>query len=120
VKTLDRKLLRDLSGSGGLLLAITSIMAVGVTCFVAMQSTYHNLKGAKDRYYRQCRMADFWIDVKKVPLSKHGEQVDEALHETEELIRIFFTSIRTARTHVMREDRAEYRSSSLEVESSKL
>jgi len=67
VKTLDRKLLRDLSGSGGLLLAITSIMAVGVTCFVSMQSTYHNLKGAKDRYYRQCRMADFWIELKKAP-----------------------------------------------------
>jgi putative ABC transport system permease protein len=70
VKTLDRKLLRELNGAKGLLLAITSIIAVGVMCFVAMRSAYHNLSDAKARYYRQCRMADFWIDVKKVPLAE--------------------------------------------------
>ncbi|MCO6457599.1 MAG: ABC transporter permease [Pirellulaceae bacterium] len=67
---LDRKLVRDLVGSRGLLLAITSIMAVGVTCFVSFRSAYHNLDDAQARYYRQCRMADFWIDVKKVPLAE--------------------------------------------------
>ncbi len=67
---LDRKLARELYASTGLLLAITSIIAVGVMCFVAMRSAYHNLAAAKADYYRQCRMADFWIDVKKVPLGE--------------------------------------------------
>ena len=67
---LDRKLLRDLKRSAGLLAAIASIIAVGITCYVAMKSSYRNLSEAQARYYRQCRMADFWIDVKKVPLAE--------------------------------------------------
>ena len=67
---LDVKLLRDLYRSLGLLLAIVSIIAVGVMCYVSMQSAYENLAAAKTRYYRQCRMADFWVDVKKVPLAE--------------------------------------------------
>ncbi len=70
VKALNLKLLREVNQAKGLLLAITSIIAVGVTCFVAMQSAYHNLNDAKIRYYRQCRMADFWIDVKKAPVTE--------------------------------------------------
>lgn len=69
MRTIHRKLLRELYGSVGLLLLIASIIAVGVTCFVAMQSAYRNLSSAKERYYSQCRMADFWIDLKKVPLA---------------------------------------------------
>ena len=53
-----------------MLLAIMSIMAVGVACYVAMASAYNNLATAKAQYYRQCRMADFWIEVKKVPLAE--------------------------------------------------
>jgi len=67
---LDRKLLRDLRRSAGLLAAIASIIAVGITCYVALTSSYRNLSEAKARYYRKCRMADFWIDVKKVPLAE--------------------------------------------------
>ncbi len=70
VSVLDRKLLREIRGSGALLMAITSIMAVGAMCFVYMRSTYHNLSLAKRRYYVQCRMADFWIEVKKAPLAE--------------------------------------------------
>ncbi|MGM0487449.1 MAG: ABC transporter permease [Planctomycetota bacterium] len=65
---LNRKLARELYQSKGLLLAITSIVAIGMTCFISMRSAYHNLRQAKTRYYRQCRMADFWIDLKKAPL----------------------------------------------------
>jgi len=70
MKTLRLKLIRDLYHSKWLLLTITSIIAIGVTCFVSMQSAYHNLDQAKKRYYRQCRMADFWIDLKKAPVSE--------------------------------------------------
>ncbi len=67
---LDRKLLRELRASWLLLLAIVGIVAVGVACYVSMGGAYHNLNEAKRRYYRQCRMADFWIDLKKVPLAE--------------------------------------------------
>jgi len=70
VSVLDRKLLRELRASWLLLTAIVSIIAVGVACYVSMGATYHNLTEAQHRYYRQCRMADFWIDLKKVPLAE--------------------------------------------------
>ncbi len=70
---LDRKVVRELFASKGLLLAITSLIAVGVMCFIYMRSSYNNLNREKDRYYEQCRMADFWIDVKKVPLAELDE-----------------------------------------------
>src|SRR5579871_5332774 len=70
MKTLDRKLLRDVKHSKGLILTITCLMAVGVMCFIYMHSAYDNLNLAKEQYYSQCRMADFWIDVKKAPLAE--------------------------------------------------
>jgi putative ABC transport system permease protein len=70
VRTLDRKVLRELFASKGLLFAITSLIAVGVMAYIYMRSSYNNLNREKDRYYEQCRMADFWIDVKKVPLAE--------------------------------------------------
>ena len=73
MKVLDHKLLRELIASKGLILAITSLMAVGVMAFIYMRSAYANLNRAKDDYYRLCRMADFWIDVKKAPLSELEE-----------------------------------------------
>ena len=70
MSVLDRKLRRELRASWLLLSAITSIIVVGVACYVTMGSAYNNLTEAKRRYYRQCRMADFWIDLKKVPLAE--------------------------------------------------
>ncbi|MEE3369264.1 MAG: ABC transporter permease [Planctomycetota bacterium] len=70
MNALHRKLLRDLLQARFLLLAITSMIAVGITTFVSLRSSYHNLDEAQRRYYRQCRMADFWIDVNKMPLAE--------------------------------------------------
>lgn len=70
MSALDRKLLRDLKGALGMLLGITSIIAVGVTCYVGLASAYANLAEAKRHYYAQCRMADFTIEVKKVPVAE--------------------------------------------------
>ena len=70
VKTLDKKLLREVRSHLGMLLAVTSIIAVGVACLVTMASSYFNLSDAKRLYYAQCRMADFSIEVKKVPLAE--------------------------------------------------
>ena len=35
-----------------------------------MLGTYANLETAKDDFYRQCTMADFWIDIKKAPVAQ--------------------------------------------------
>lgn len=70
MSVLHRKLGRELRASGLLLLAVVSIIAVGVACFVSMGAAYYNLNEAKRSYYRQCRMADFWMDLKKVPLTE--------------------------------------------------
>jgi putative ABC transport system permease protein len=70
VSVLDRKLMREVRGQVAMLLAVTSIIAVGSMCFVYMNSSYYNLTLAKFRYYTQCRMADFWIEMKKAPLAE--------------------------------------------------
>ncbi len=67
---LDRKLLRELRSAAGMLLSITSIIAIGVAVYVAMGSAHRNLQGAKHRYYAQCRMADFSLELKKAPLAE--------------------------------------------------
>ena len=72
MRVLNRKLFRELRDAKGLLLAIMSIIAVGVACQVSMRSAYHNLTDAKGRYYAQCRMAHFWIDLKKIPVPELG------------------------------------------------
>jgi four helix bundle protein len=46
--------------------------------------------------------------VKKVPLISHPAKVDSLLKETDELIRIFVSSIRTAKNNKVREDNEQY------------
>ena len=70
VSVLNRKLRRDLLRTRGLLIAIIAIIAVGTGSFVGMLATYNNLEISKKPYYSQCRMADFWIDLKKAPVSE--------------------------------------------------
>ncbi len=70
MRVLDRKLLRECRRSWGLLLTITLVVTVGVACYVSFGTTYRNLQQAKQRFYTQCRMADFWVDVKKAPLAE--------------------------------------------------
>lgn len=68
MNVLDIKLWRDMSRSKWMLLAIIAIVAVGVGCFNGMFSVYNNLYNARESYFSKCRMADFWIEVKKVPV----------------------------------------------------
>lgn len=69
MSVLDRKLRRELFAHVWLLVAIAGIVLVGVACFVATGTAYDNLTRAKTDYYRQCRMADFSIELKKTPLA---------------------------------------------------
>lgn len=70
------KLWRDVTRAKLLMLAIASIIAVGVNTFVAMQSAYYNLDRARQHHYRLCRMADFWVELKKAPLAELGAIAD--------------------------------------------
>ncbi len=70
MKSLDRKLLRDTRLAAGRLLAIAGILAVGVACYIEMQSAYDNLTAARERFYAECRMADFSLELKKVPVAE--------------------------------------------------
>jgi putative ABC transport system permease protein len=70
MKTLDRKVRRELKQALGRIVAILCIITTGVACYVEMNSVYHNLVLAKDSYYAQCQMADFSIELKKGPLSE--------------------------------------------------
>jgi putative ABC transport system permease protein len=70
LSVLDRKLRREMRKSWGILLAITSIVAVGVACYVEMSSCYTNLVEAQEAFYDQCRMADFSVELKKAPLAE--------------------------------------------------
>ena len=68
MSVLDRKLRRDLAQTKGMLAAIIAIIAVGVGCLVGSFGTFFNLQNARASYYSRCRMADFWLDLKKAPV----------------------------------------------------
>jgi putative ABC transport system permease protein len=70
VKTLDRKVRRELKQALGRIIAILCIITTGVACYVEMNTVYHNLVLAKDSYYAQCKMADFSVELKKAPLTE--------------------------------------------------
>lgn len=67
---LNRKLFSDIWHSRYLILAVSAIIAVGIGCFVGMMSAARNLEYARSNYYSFCRLADFWIDLKKAPVEE--------------------------------------------------
>ncbi|MBN2562826.1 MAG: ABC transporter permease [Phycisphaerae bacterium] len=66
---LRRKLRRDLVGSTGTLITIVAIIAVGTGSFVGLRTAQLVLQASQADYYSDYRFADFWVDVKKAPLS---------------------------------------------------
>jgi putative ABC transport system permease protein len=67
ISPLQRKLIRDLWGRKGSLIALVVIMAIGVGAFVGMASVWRDLDEARRDYYRNQRLADFVVDLKRVP-----------------------------------------------------
>ncbi len=62
-----RKLARDLLRRKGSLLTLVVIVAIGVGCFVGMASVYRDMESARAVYYRDHRLADFTVDLKRAP-----------------------------------------------------
>jgi putative ABC transport system permease protein len=69
VSVLDRKLRRDLVRVRATLVAVLLVVVLGVACFVGLFTVYLNLESSRRAYYGQCRMADFWVSLKKAPLT---------------------------------------------------
>lgn len=66
-RILVRKLVRDVLQRKWSLLTLSLIIAVGVGAYIAYASVYRDLSGARERYYRDYRFADFIVDVKRAP-----------------------------------------------------
>ena len=67
MKTLDRKLIREVIHLRGQVLAITLVVACGVASFVAMRSTYNSLLTSQQSYYETYRFAEVFAQLKRAP-----------------------------------------------------
>lgn len=76
MKPLNRKLLRDIRSNAGSLFAVVVIIAFGTGSYVGMGAAQRILETSQATYYSSYRFADFWVDLKKAPLTEI-ERLDE-------------------------------------------
>lgn len=69
MKTLHRKLLRDLGQMWGQAVAIGLVIACGVAVFVMSLNTLQSLRQTQASYYERYRFADVFSPLKRAPLS---------------------------------------------------
>jgi putative ABC transport system permease protein len=69
IKSLDRKLLRDIWHLKGQILAIALVVACGIASFVMSMSVYNSLTLTQEAYYDRFRFADVFVQVKRAPES---------------------------------------------------
>jgi len=69
MKTLDKKLLRDLALMWSQALTIALVVASGVAGFITSFSAYDALSWSRDLYYADARFADVFASLKRAPLS---------------------------------------------------
>lgn len=70
MRPLDKKLLREIRFNAGSLLVVVVIIAFGAGSYVGMGSAQRVLETSQAAYYNAYRFADFWVDVKKAPLTE--------------------------------------------------
>lgn len=66
-RVLLRKVRREIWERKGSILALVLVVMVGVGSFVAMAAVYRDLDKARAEYYRDYRLADFVVDLKRAP-----------------------------------------------------
>lgn len=69
LSSLNRKLLRDLVGMKGQVIAIAMVVAAGVAMFVMYLSNFDSLLRTQQTYYARQRFADVFASAKRVPSS---------------------------------------------------
>ncbi|WP_234266055.1 ABC transporter permease [Hydrogenophaga sp. NFH-34] len=67
MSTLHTKLWRDLTRLRAQVLTIAMVVAIGVAGFVGMFAVHESLKGSRDAFYRDNRLADVFVGVKRAP-----------------------------------------------------
>lgn len=67
MRSLNRKLLRDLGGMKGQMLAVALVMACGLTMMIMARGLIVSLETARDEYYVSHRFADVFCDLKRAP-----------------------------------------------------
>jgi putative ABC transport system permease protein len=67
MKTLHRKLARELLHMRGQAIAIALVIACGVASFVTMRSMYHSLLASQADYYTQYRFSQIFAELKRAP-----------------------------------------------------
>lgn len=69
MKTLDRKIVRNLWGMKGQAVAIALVIASGVATFIMSISTMHSLKLTQETFYSEYRFAEVFSSLKRAPVS---------------------------------------------------
>ena len=67
MRALDRKMIRDLLGMRGQVVAISLVIIAGVATYVSMHSVMQALQQTLDEYYRDYRFADGFASIKRAP-----------------------------------------------------
>lgn len=74
MRTLDRKMLRDLRRMWAQALAIALVIAGGAATFVLASGAYRSLDETRIAYYERYRFGDIFAEIKRAPRSV-GEQI---------------------------------------------
>lgn len=69
MKAIHIKLWRDLTRLRAQVVTIALVVAIGVAGFVGMFSVHESLKGSRDAFYRDNRLAEVFAHVKRAPVS---------------------------------------------------
>jgi putative ABC transport system permease protein len=69
MKTLNRKLLRELWLMKGQVFAITLVIMSGVATFIMFITTMHSLDFTRTKFYREYNFADVFVNLKRAPES---------------------------------------------------
>ncbi len=72
MRAIHRKLLRDLWSIKGQVLAISLVIAAGVTMFIMYLSTFESLRRTQQAYYDRYRFADVFAACKRAPVWLEG------------------------------------------------
>lgn len=67
MRVLLNKLRRTIWNTRGQFLAVTAVVALGITVFISMTTSYYNLNRSKDQFYRENNFADYYFHVVKAP-----------------------------------------------------
>jgi putative ABC transport system permease protein len=67
VKSLDRKLFRDLSRLRGQVITIALVVACGIAGYITLRGTYASLKASQAAYYEANRFAEVFATLRRAP-----------------------------------------------------